>query len=95
MYATPLWRKLRAQILIRDGWTCQGRCKELGRTSAGSEVHHLLPIREGGEPFDPDNLRLLCRDCHRLEHHKRRPTEPPAITAWREFVENLSTTCEA
>ena len=95
VYATSRWQKLRAQILIRDGWTCQGRCKELGRTSAGGEVHHVKPIREGGAVWDPNNLRLLCRDCHRQSHHQERPTEPPQIKAWRKFVENLSATCEA
>ena len=94
MYSTRKWRKLRAQILIRDGWTCQGGCKAKGITSAATQVHHIEPIREGGAPFDPDNLTLLCRDCHRQAHHTERPTEPPAIAAWRKFVENLST-CEA
>lgn len=95
VYSTSRWQKLRAQILIRDGWTCQGLCKELGRTSAGGEIHHIVPIRDGGEPFDPNNLRLLCRGCHRQSHQQLRQTEPPAITAWRKFVENLSKTCEA
>ncbi len=32
------------------------------------EVHHILPISEGGDEFDPDNLMTLCYDCHKEKH---------------------------
>lgn len=28
------------------------------------EVDHIVPISEGGHPFDPANLQTLCTDCH-------------------------------
>lgn len=28
------------------------------------EVHHVVPIIEGGEVCDPANVRVLCRPCH-------------------------------
>jgi 5-methylcytosine-specific restriction protein A len=31
------------------------------------EIDHIVPIVEGGDWFDPDNLRLLCIPCHRVE----------------------------
>jgi 5-methylcytosine-specific restriction endonuclease McrA len=32
------------------------------------EVDHILPLSEGGAPYDRDNLRGLCRHCHRERH---------------------------
>lgn len=29
------------------------------------EVDHVVPVVEGGDWFDPDNLQLLCLPCHR------------------------------
>jgi hypothetical protein len=34
------------------------------------EVHHLVPVRDGGEPFDPDNCAVVCR-AHHEELEKR------------------------
>ena len=40
------------------------------------EVHHIIPICEGGDEFDPKNCMTECYDCHKEEHtivgkHKR------------------------
>jgi 5-methylcytosine-specific restriction endonuclease McrA len=29
------------------------------------EVDHIVPVSEGGHPFDPANLQTLCEECHR------------------------------
>lgn len=31
-------------------------------------IHHIVPIEDGGDAFSHDNLTLLCVDCHRKEH---------------------------
>jgi len=31
----------------------------------GLEVDHIVPVSDGGHPFDPGNLQTLCEDCHR------------------------------
>lgn len=31
-------------------------------------VHHIKPISEGGEIYDPQNLRGLCASCHAKIH---------------------------
>jgi 5-methylcytosine-specific restriction endonuclease McrA len=43
--------------------TCSGR----------PEVHHVIPVTEGGPMFELSNLRLLCQSHHhRLEREERR-----------------------
>jgi len=29
------------------------------------EVDHIVPVSEGGHPFDPANLQTLCEECHK------------------------------
>ena len=45
------------------------------------EVDHIVPLTEGGEPFDEDNLRALCRPCHQsVTRHGGRPPAPNRVT---------------
>lgn len=37
-----------------------------------AEIHHIIPIAEGGDPYDAANRVPLCTACHRAEH--RHPT---------------------
>ncbi|WP_431688952.1 HNH endonuclease [Hahella sp. NBU794] len=59
------WRKLRARILRRDNYLCQV-CLKLGRTSAATEVDHILPKAEGGDSRG-SNLQGICKACHRMK----------------------------
>lgn len=56
------WRRLRAQILLRDLYTCQ----ECGLVSERLEVDHTVPVSQGGTD-DPSNLRAMCSPCHRVK----------------------------
>lgn len=38
-------------------------CLREGRTTAAQEVHHIVPLAEGGT-HDEDNLMALCKSCH-------------------------------
>jgi 5-methylcytosine-specific restriction endonuclease McrA len=61
--STRAWRKLREQVLRRDGYTCQ-RCG--GRAEL---VHHPQPVELGSrECCPPELLESLCWPCHRAEH---------------------------
>lgn len=42
-------------------------CQQCGRYMTFVHAHHLLALRLGGTS-EPENLLLLCEDCHRLEH---------------------------
>ena len=59
IYGTARWKALRGVILKRDGFRCR-LCHHAGRM----EVDHVKPIADGGEWFDPGNLRAICRTCH-------------------------------
>lgn len=57
------WRRLREQILQRDGYCCQ-TCSREGRVQVAHEVDHVVNIAAGGTD-DPSNLEAICTDCHR------------------------------
>ena len=59
IYGSTRWRRLRKQILERDGW----RCTECGRAGR-LECHHLEKITSAEKWFDPSNLAAICRSCH-------------------------------
>ena len=61
------WRRLRAQILERDGHLCQcDGCKAQGRLLIAHEVDHIVPLSQGGTD-DPGNLRAINRECHKAK----------------------------
>ncbi len=78
VYNTRRWRRLRLLILERDRRRCT-RCGGSGRL----EVHHVRPVARGGDPFDADNLRTLCRRCH----FEAEPVRQSAGVAWRRSLD--------
>lgn len=52
------WKRLRLQVLKRDGWTC--------RYCGGPADHcdHVIPRSRGGSD-DPSNLAAACGTCNR------------------------------
>lgn len=68
-YSGP-WRKIRAQILQRDGQLCQIRGPKC--TTQATAVDHIIPIAAGGPWYDPANLRATCVNCNnaRITEHK-------------------------
>ena len=61
-YTTPEWKALRRFILDRDG----GRCQVQGPkcTTFATAVDHIVAIAEGGDFWQPSNLRATCRRCN-------------------------------
>ena len=41
--------------------------KELEQANGGCELHHIVPICDGGDS-GPDNIILLCPNCHKAVH---------------------------
>ena len=74
-------------VLRRDEGLCRD-CLGRGVVKAADEVHHVKPIRSGGDPWDVSNLRSLCRNCHQ-NHHE---TDPLAAERrrWRVFATELA-----
>jgi 5-methylcytosine-specific restriction endonuclease McrA len=59
---TPEWQYRRHQMICFRERKCE-RCR---RFSVQLHVHHRSYKRLGNE--DPDDLEVLCEDCHREEH---------------------------
>ena len=71
VYQTDRWKVLRLQILTQNP-VC--KCGKLATL-----VHHVEPIRDGGDPWNRDNLKPLCATCHGKEHDG--PRQPLAGTS--------------
>lgn len=66
-YLSKEWRRARAYVFTRDA----GLCVKCG--AIGEIVHHKDPlspenINTTGIALGEDNLELLCRACHGIEH---------------------------
>lgn len=75
-YQSTAWRKTRDYIFTKQRGICE-RCH--GRNGPGEIVHHkiyLTPqnIYNPSITLGEDNLELLCRICHALEHEAQQPT---------------------
>lgn len=67
IYGTPRWRRLRNEIMDRTGGLC-AECLRQDRTVPAEIIHHIVPIRAGGDIWDRANLEPLCRLCHEEVH---------------------------
>ena len=80
------WRKLRAQVLLRDGFRCQV-CGRAGKM----EVDHIVPMEKGGHPTDPDGLQAICVPCHiDKTRGERGAAEIPGHAEWRALVSEIA-----
>ncbi len=62
VYATARWSRLRIQVLMDQPYCVGYEGVQCYQPSA--EVDHIVPIEDGGEPYDRDNLQGLCKACH-------------------------------
>ena len=63
LYTTVQWRRVRLEVLERDGWRC--RIRGEGCTGEANEVDHIVSLAHGGDPYDPSGLRAACSFCNR------------------------------
>jgi 5-methylcytosine-specific restriction endonuclease McrA len=63
LYAYPgaQWRRIRSQVLERDGYVCQLRYP--GCLEKAGQVDHIVQPEIGGDN-SPANLRAVCHRCH-------------------------------
>ncbi|MEK6822212.1 MAG: HNH endonuclease signature motif containing protein [Nanoarchaeota archaeon] len=59
------WPLVREDVLRRDCFRCSICGKRRGR--AHLDVDHIIPLRMGADPFEKNNLRTLCKDCHKAK----------------------------
>lgn len=60
LMSDPRWRAFRQRYLLEHPYCA--RCHGMA-----SEIHHPIPRRRGGDPWDPANMVALCRRCHSSE----------------------------
>lgn len=64
---------------------CQ-QCNANGKTKAGDEVDHIVPVARGGDER-LTNLTLLCRECH---HYKTRQERMMSVDEIRDTWGHLA-----
>lgn len=70
LYFTKVWRTLRGQVLLRDGYRCQhkgcGVNLTSGRRQRNSAVVHHVTAHKGDLDlfYDISNLLAVCWRCH-------------------------------
>lgn len=55
------WKRIRDRYVA--GHPLCEQCEKAGRITPTQEVHHILPLSEGGS-HDGGNLMALCTACH-------------------------------
>jgi hypothetical protein len=65
-YGTRRWRSTRELVLERDGHRCVAKSDDGSRCpeTTDLEIHHLIPVAQGGDRHDERNLVALCRWHH-------------------------------
>ena len=59
---------VKERLVKERGWHCEN-CKVECDSFSNIELHHKIPLFDGGASWDDDNLILLCPACH-LQAHK-------------------------
>ena len=81
------WAIVRRAVFGRDGFRCC-ECGKAGRL----ELDHITPLQRepNQDPYDPNALQTLCRDCHisKTASENRRSLTPEE-TEWRRAVMEL------
>ena len=71
-YSSVAWRKVQAEYKTLRAGLCE-RCMREGKYVPGEIVHHKvhvspLTVDDPSITLNPDNLELLCRQCHADVH---------------------------
>lgn len=59
------WAKARAAYL-REHPLCE-QCLRVRLTVVAAMVDHIVPMSDGGDKLDDDNLQSLCWSCHEVK----------------------------
>jgi 5-methylcytosine-specific restriction endonuclease McrA len=78
--STRAWRRTRALVLVRDGYTCQLRLD--GCTTQATHVHHTAGRSVTGD--NPTYLVASCEHCNLTLGDPTKHTDPPnkPVTQW-------------
>lgn len=73
-YSSKQWQDCRNEYARQRHYLCEN-CLRRGIYKPGVIVHHKIHldpvnINDPSIALNPDNLELLCRECHAAEHGK-------------------------
>lgn len=77
LYNSYAWQRCREAYTRQRGGLCE-RCLAEGKITPGTEVHHRTRITpenldDPAVTLNPENLELLCEECHQREHARGAP----------------------
>lgn len=71
-YVSFVWKRLSLEVKRAAGWRCQ-ECHQGPKDGYGLEAHHIKSLWEYPElALDPNNIEVLCPDCHFDLHYASR-----------------------
>jgi 5-methylcytosine-specific restriction endonuclease McrA len=96
IHSDPRWTRLSRRMIARHvgqfGWVCPGDGAEHPSHPVAPgqlTTDHVIPLEQGGAPFDPANTRVMCKSWNstlgaRLVNAKRAgkllPIVPPVLS---------------
>ena len=80
-YSSKVWQDCRNEYARDHHYLCE-RCLSKGLYKTGEIVHHKIElspenIDDPSVTLNPNNLMLVCRDCHAEIHKLKDGTERP------------------
>ena len=66
IYRSRRWTELSKRKRQTDP-LCE-QCLQQGKITPATLVHHKIPIRDGGDPWDWANLESCCASCQAISH---------------------------
>jgi 5-methylcytosine-specific restriction protein A len=66
-YCSAAWRRIRLQIIARDGGVCQLCGGLVQGDDRDAHIDHIVEKADGGTD-EASNLRLVHRSCHSRRH---------------------------
>jgi len=80
VYNSKKWKRLREKLITARMYQCE-QCRSV-TPSKDLHADHIHELSDGGDPFNPDNIRFLCRKCHSSKtlraRHRRHADERDA-----------------
>jgi len=74
LYQSRQWRELRQALIIERGLHCQlcGRMVSHPSNLIGDHIEELTPdnVNNPAISLNPDNVQLICEDCHNQKHKR-------------------------
>lgn len=74
LYNTQMWRNFRNALIAERGSRCE-LCGRVITNDADLVAHHVIEltpenINDMKVALNPDNIKIICRDCHDIVHHR-------------------------